>query len=173
MLLLVLFVALFVSLCVFVDGPFLPSPPLFCLVFFKLPVARASSLPSLGAVFGVAGVSLRPGPTKIAHAPLNETKNPPNDNHRHARPSRSKTKKQKQELFESLGIAQPKGVLLYGPPGTGKTLLARAVAHHTDCTFIRVSGGELVQKYIGEVRAAASDEKRARASAYFFPAFSF
>ncbi|KAL6602943.1 hypothetical protein ACP70R_043304 [Stipagrostis hirtigluma subsp. patula] len=54
------------------------------------------------------------------------------------------------ELFESLGITQPKGVLLYGPPGTGKTLLARAVAHHTDCTFIRVSGSELVQKYIGE-----------------------
>jgi 26S proteasome regulatory subunit T6 len=54
------------------------------------------------------------------------------------------------ELFDSLGVAQPKGVLLYGPPGTGKTLLARAVAHHTDCTFIRVSGSELVQKYIGE-----------------------
>merc|ERR1712134_126505 len=54
------------------------------------------------------------------------------------------------ELFESLGVAQPKGVLLYGPPGTGKTLLARAVAHHTDCTFVRVSGAELVQKYIGE-----------------------
>ncbi|ORM42042.1 26S protease regulatory subunit 8 -like protein A [Babesia sp. Xinjiang] len=54
------------------------------------------------------------------------------------------------EIFESLGISQPKGVLLYGPPGTGKTLLARAVAHHTDCTFIRVSGSELVQKYIGE-----------------------
>lgn len=32
----------------------------------------------------------------------------------------------------------------------GKTLLARAVAHHTDCKFIRVSGSELVQKYIGE-----------------------
>merc|ERR1711907_407153 len=54
------------------------------------------------------------------------------------------------ELFESLGIEQPKGVILYGPPGTGKTLLARAVAHHTDCGFIRVSGSELVQKYIGE-----------------------
>lgn len=54
------------------------------------------------------------------------------------------------ELFDALGVAQPKGVLLYGPPGTGKTLLARAVAHHTDCTFIRVSGAELVQKYIGE-----------------------
>ena len=33
---------------------------------------------------------------------------------------------------------------------SGKTLLARAVAHHTDCTFIRVSGSELVQKFIGE-----------------------
>lgn len=54
------------------------------------------------------------------------------------------------ELFDALGIAQPKGVLLYGPPGTGKTLLARAVSHHTACTFIRVSGAELVQKYIGE-----------------------
>ncbi|CAK9294347.1 unnamed protein product [Gordionus sp. m RMFG-2023] len=54
------------------------------------------------------------------------------------------------ELFQALGIAQPKGVLLYGPPGTGKTLLARAVAHHTECTFIRVSGSELVQKFIGE-----------------------
>ncbi|VEN42775.1 unnamed protein product [Callosobruchus maculatus] len=54
------------------------------------------------------------------------------------------------ELFDALGIAQPKGVLLYGPPGTGKTLLARAVAHHTECTFIRVSGSELVQKFIGE-----------------------
>ena len=54
------------------------------------------------------------------------------------------------ELFESLGIAQPKGVILYGPPGTGKTLLARSVAYHTECKFIRVLGSELVQKYIGE-----------------------
>ena len=48
------------------------------------------------------------------------------------------------EIFDALGISQPKGILLYGPPGTGKTLLARAVAHHTDCCFIRVSGSELV-----------------------------
>ena len=55
------------------------------------------------------------------------------------------------ELFEGLGITQPKGVLLYGPLGIGKTLLAPAVAHHTDCKLIRVSGSELVQKYyIGE-----------------------
>lgn len=50
----------------------------------------------------------------------------------------------------SVKLFSYQGVLLYGPPGTGKTLLARAVAHHTDCTFIRVSGSELVQKYIGE-----------------------
>lgn len=58
---------------------------------------------------------------------------------------------------------------MYGPPGTGKTLLARAVAHHTDCTFIRVSGAELVQKYIGEgsrmVRACEGGVGRVRCPA--------
>lgn len=56
----------------------------------------------------------------------------------------------KPELFKKVGIEPPKGVLLYGPPGTGKTLLARAVAHETHASFIRVIGSELVQKYIGE-----------------------
>jgi proteasome regulatory subunit len=54
------------------------------------------------------------------------------------------------ELFEKVGIEPPKGILLCGPPGTGKTLLARAVAHETHATFIRVIGSELVQKFIGE-----------------------
>lgn len=54
------------------------------------------------------------------------------------------------ELFKKVGIEPPKGVLLCGPPGTGKTLLARAVAHETKATFIRVIGSELVQKFIGE-----------------------
>ncbi|WP_174590604.1 proteasome-activating nucleotidase [Methanocella conradii] len=56
----------------------------------------------------------------------------------------------KPELFERVGIQPPKGVLLYGPPGTGKTLLAKAVAHSTKASFIRIIGSELVQKYIGE-----------------------
>ncbi|MDI6820125.1 MAG: proteasome-activating nucleotidase [Candidatus Hodarchaeaceae archaeon] len=56
----------------------------------------------------------------------------------------------KPELFKKVGIEPPRGVLLYGAPGTGKTLLARAVAHETRATFIRVIGSELVQKYIGE-----------------------
>jgi len=55
-----------------------------------------------------------------------------------------------RELFEELGVEPPAGVLLHGPPGTGKTLLAQAVAHHADATFIRMSGSELVHKYIGE-----------------------
>ncbi|MDF1537340.1 MAG: proteasome-activating nucleotidase [Candidatus Thorarchaeota archaeon] len=54
------------------------------------------------------------------------------------------------ELFKQVGIEPPKGVLLTGPPGTGKTLSARAVAHETNATFIRVIGSELVQKFIGE-----------------------
>ncbi|MFW9826252.1 MAG: proteasome-activating nucleotidase [Candidatus Thorarchaeota archaeon] len=56
----------------------------------------------------------------------------------------------KPELFEKIGIDPPKGVLLYGAPGTGKTLLAKAVAHETEATFIRIIGSELVQKFIGE-----------------------
>ena len=54
------------------------------------------------------------------------------------------------QIFEKLGIDAPKGVMLYGPPGTGKTLTARAVANRSDACFIRISGCELVQKYVGE-----------------------
>ncbi len=54
------------------------------------------------------------------------------------------------ELFDAVGVEPPRGVLLYGPPGTGKTLLAKAVAHHADATFIKMSGSELVHKFIGE-----------------------
>lgn len=56
----------------------------------------------------------------------------------------------KPELFEKVGIEPPKGILFHGLPGTGKTLLAKAVAHETNVSFIRVIGSELVQKYIGE-----------------------
>jgi 26S proteasome regulatory subunit T3 len=54
------------------------------------------------------------------------------------------------ELYKQIGIDPPRGVLLYGPPGTGKTMLAKAVAHHTEASFIRVVGSEFVQKYLGE-----------------------
>jgi proteasome regulatory subunit len=54
------------------------------------------------------------------------------------------------QLFTDVGVEPPHGILLYGPPGTGKTLIAKAVAHRAKATFIRMSGSELVQKYIGE-----------------------
>lgn len=54
------------------------------------------------------------------------------------------------DLYKSIGIDPPRGVLLYGPPGCGKTMLAKAVAHHTTASFIRVVGSEFVQKYLGE-----------------------
>ncbi len=54
------------------------------------------------------------------------------------------------ELFENVGIEPPSGVLLYGPPGTGKTLIGKAVASEASATFIRMSGSDLVQKFVGE-----------------------
>jgi len=54
------------------------------------------------------------------------------------------------ELFQSIGIDPPKGVLLHGPPGTGKTLLARAVAFETDAHFITISGPEIMSKFYGQ-----------------------
>eukprot|EP00961_Rhodomonas_salina_P155091 2089305-Rhodomonas_salina.1 len=54
------------------------------------------------------------------------------------------------EIFSNIGITPPKGIILYGEPGTGKTLLARAVANRTRATFLRVTGSELVQKFLGE-----------------------
>ena len=76
------------------------------------------------------------------------------------------------QIFEKLGIDAPKGVMLYGPPGTGKTLTARAVANRSDACFIRISGCELVQKYVGEgarlVRELFKTARTKKAAIIFF-----
>ncbi len=54
------------------------------------------------------------------------------------------------EVFETLGIEPPKGVLLHGPPGTGKTLLAKAVAAESDSNFYVINGPEIMGKFYGQ-----------------------
>ena len=54
------------------------------------------------------------------------------------------------EVFQTLGITPPSGVLLHGPPGTGKTLIAKAVANESGATFYSIAGPEIMSKYYGE-----------------------
>jgi ribosome biogenesis ATPase len=69
------------------------------------------------------------------------------------------------ELFHTVGIDAPSGVLLWGPPGCGKTLLAKAVANESRANFISVKGPELLNKYVGESEKAVRQVfARARAS---------
>jgi transitional endoplasmic reticulum ATPase len=57
------------------------------------------------------------------------------------------------QLFKTLGVKPPKGVLLYGPPGSGKTLIARAVANETGAFFFLINGPEVMSKMAGEAEA--------------------
>lgn len=54
------------------------------------------------------------------------------------------------QLFKSIGVKPPKGILLYGPPGSGKTLIARAVANETGAFFFCINGPEIMSKLAGE-----------------------
>jgi transitional endoplasmic reticulum ATPase len=54
------------------------------------------------------------------------------------------------QLFKSIGVKPPKGVLLHGPPGTGKTLIGRAVANETGAFFLLINGPEIMSKMAGE-----------------------
>ena len=69
-------------------------------------------------------------------------------------------------LFDVLGVAPPKGVLLYGPPGCSKTLMAKALATESGMNFLAVRGPELLSKWLGESEKAVQTLfRRARAAA--------
>ncbi|MEK6904590.1 MAG: CDC48 family AAA ATPase [Nanoarchaeota archaeon] len=61
------------------------------------------------------------------------------------------------EIFETLGVDPPRGVLLHGPPGTGKTLLAKAVANESEANFILINGPEITNKWYGETEKRIRD----------------
>merc|ERR1719194_7704 len=54
------------------------------------------------------------------------------------------------QLFKSIGVKPPRGILLFGPPGSGKTLIARAVANETGAFFFLINGPEIMSKLAGE-----------------------
>ena len=78
---------------------------------------------------------------------------------------------QRPELFDSLGVAPPRGILFTGPPGSGKTLLARAVAARTSASFFHINGPEIVSKHYSSTRstlwrrAAMCSQAKSRSSA--------
>ncbi|MEM8799265.1 MAG: AAA family ATPase [Pseudomonadota bacterium] len=75
------------------------------------------------------------------------------------------------DLFQHLGIAPPRGVLMSGPPGSGKTLIARALAAETNVAFFDIAGPEIADKHFGESEARLREvfeAARAHAPAILF-----
>jgi transitional endoplasmic reticulum ATPase len=76
------------------------------------------------------------------------------------------------EIFKTVNIKPPRGILLFGPPGTGKTLLAKAVASESEANFISIKGPELLSKYVGEseraIRETFRKAKQAAPTVIFF-----
>lgn len=55
-----------------------------------------------------------------------------------------------REKYKAWNIKPIGGVLLYGPSGTGKSYISEAFANEIDATFIKLSAGDIMSKYIGE-----------------------
>lgn len=74
-------------------------------------------------------------------------------------------------LFKSIGIKPPRGILMYGPPGCGKTLIARATANETGAFFFLINGPEIMSKLAGESESnlrKAFEEAEANSPAIIF-----
>src|SRR6202040_3836297 len=70
------------------------------------------------------------------------------------------------EIYERVGLAPPRGILLAGPSGTGKTAMARALAGEKQIPLIAIDGPQLYSKWLGESERALREVfKKARRSA--------
>ena len=58
------------------------------------------------------------------------------------------------DIYEQVGLAPPRGILLVGPSGTGKTALARALSGEKQMPLIAVDGPQLYSKWLGESERA-------------------
>jgi transitional endoplasmic reticulum ATPase len=69
-------------------------------------------------------------------------------------------------LYEQVGLAPPRGILLAGPSGTGKTAMARALSGEKQMPLIAIDGPQLYSKWLGESEKALREVfKKARRAA--------
>jgi len=69
-------------------------------------------------------------------------------------------------VYEQVGLAPPRGLLLVGPSGTGKTAMARALSGEKQIPLIAIDGPQLYSKWLGESEKALREVfKKARRAA--------
>jgi len=67
------------------------------------------------------------------------------------------------DIYEQVGLAPPRGILLVGPSGTGKTAMARALSGEKQIPLIAIDGPQLYSKWLGESEKALREVfKKAR-----------
>ena len=72
----------------------------------------------------------------------------------------------RDEIYEQVGLAPPRGILLTGPSGTGKTAMARALSGEKQVPLIAIDGPQLYSKWLGESERALREVfKKARRAA--------
>jgi len=72
----------------------------------------------------------------------------------------------RDDIYEQVGLAPPRGILFVGPSGTGKTAMARALSGEKQVPLIAIDGPQLYSKWLGESEKALREVfKKARRAA--------